>query len=714
MTSITFIFHLWIGMAVFFLFLSLVLSKNLQRWTIAIGGSFLGLVTLWLGGKVFAGNSLHLNLWAIHGIGTLKINCDSLSAFFIIVSGLVFIPVSIFSYSYLRHYLQKVNLKLFSFLYFVFLESIILIPLSGDVFSFFIFWELMTISSYLLVTVEFKKAENRRAAFIMLAMSEAGALLAVVAFLLLAIKAGSMDFSVIKKASLTVSSTFRWTIFLLSFLGFSVKAGVIPFNSWLPLAHPVSPANISALLSGVILNLGIYGILRVNMDLLPLNFISAGVIMLVIGAFSAIVGILYAATDKDLKKLLAHSSIENMGIVVAGLGAGFIFLVSGKNMYASMAFIAAFYHLLNHSLYKSLLFLGAGTVDYKTGTRNLDKMGGLLKKMPWTGTFILLGVISISALPPFNGFVSEWLTLEVLLRSVELSSIGIKLFFVLAGVLLALTAGLAVTAFVRAYAMGFLGIARSKNVEKATDGGKTILLSLLLLSFLCLALGVLPTYVVPQLDKIAFSYTHQSGVKALIPPFFQPQLAKKELSDSFVKDFHNLGAQIGKGLFSVRSLVFIHRGGKKNPVVFVMSSSYFLITLLFSLLFLFIVVKIWLARGRKVIYKPLWAGGVRRFFPQMFYTASAFAQPVKVVFDNIFRPQVEEVRKHINGKFRVSIMRIAREVHLIDRLILVPFKKASLYIYKILAKIHNGRVNNYCGYVLLTLLFLLLCLFWIR
>ncbi len=298
----------------------------------------------------------------------------------------------------------------------------------------------------------------------MLAMSEAGAIAMVLAFAILVNVAGRLDFPALRSTSAALAGAGGLAVFLLSFFGFAVKAGLLPLNSWLPRAHPVAPTNVSALLSGVMVNLGIYGILRINADLLPVADVGRGLLVLAIGSLSALVGILYATVENDLKRLLAHSTIENMGIVTAALGAAFVFMASGFAGIAAIALAAALYHMINHSAYKALLFIGSGAIEGATGTRDLDRLGGLLQRMPWTGAFWLVGALSIAALPPFNGFVSEWLTLQSILRSAVLSSSADKIGFALCGVALALTAGLAVTCFVKAFAMGFLGIARSGPV----------------------------------------------------------------------------------------------------------------------------------------------------------------------------------------------------------------------------------------------------------
>ena len=696
------------GMYILGIVAALLLPTRRTRLVMAAFGSMGSLAVLTIGIRVlFANSSYHISLWSVPNIGTLSVSVDHLSAFFLVVAGILFFASSLFSYEYLQHYSTRINLKAFSVSYFALLASVTAIPITGDVFSFLIAWEAMSLLCYLLVNTEYESDASREASYLMLSIGEAGTLAIAVAFIILSNAAGSTSFSVIKSAALSLRPGLYWMVFLLSFFGFATKVGLVPVNFWLPRAHPVALANISALLSGLILNLGLYGILRVNFDIMPITTCEPGVVILIVGAISALVGILYATIETDLKKILAHSSIENMGIICVGLGAGSIFRTSGYPVYSSIAMIAAIYHMLNHSMYKSLLFMGAGVVDTHAGSRDLDRLGGLLKRMPWTGFFILIGVLSISAMPPFNGFVSEWLTLESLLRSVELESLGLKIVFVAAGVALALTAGLAVTSFVRAFAMGFLGMPRSETAEKAREAGKPVLLSMAFLAFVCLALGVLPTYVIPTVDQVVAPFVGASGTRALVPPFFQNRPSASELPREFAADFHNLGARVGHGIVPGRGLAVIHRGGKNNPVVFAMSTSYMLIALILLLGVCVSIVWLVVARHRRVERRPRWDGGVRRFLPEMTYTASGFAQPVRVIFEAVLRPKIVDRRETIAEHFRVSIQRKRKEVHLVDRLILYPMTNVGQRIASALAMMHNGQINAYAGYALLALVIFL-------
>lgn len=680
---------------------------------IAVFGTLAAAFGITAGATILFGDAtFHVSLWSLPAVGVLQLSFDRLSAIFAVVSALVFIPVSLYSREHLRYYAERTGLKTFAVMYIGLFASIMLLTISGDIFTFLIAWEAMSLLLYFLVNTESKSTEARQASYLMLALGEAGTLAVAVAFLILANAAGSTSFSAIKAAAPSLTEGARWAVFLLSFIGFSVKMGLLPFNFWMPGAYSSAPANVAALLSGVTANLALYGVLRVNLDVLPISSPAPGLIIMAAGTLSALVGILYATIEKDLKSLLAHSTIENMGIIAVGIGAGFVFLAYGQAVLASIAFIAAFYHMINHSMYKSLLFLGAGTVETGTGTLDIDRLGGLLKKMPWTGLFALVGMLAIAAMPPFNGFVSEWLTLQSLLRSVELSSLGVKIAFVAAGAGLALTAGLAVTCFVRAFAMGFLGRARSKAVGTAREAGRLALAAMGLLALFCLALGVLPTYVIPAIDRVVSPLTGASGAQALIPPFFVTNAPASQLPASFAADFHNLGAQIGQNVLPGQGLAVLHRGGTANPVVFAMSTSYMLVALAVLLGLSAVLVWFFAARKHRVERRLGWDGGIRSLTPEMTYTATGFAQPVRVIFNAVLRPVTgENGTETIAGHFRMAIRRESKEVHVADRLVLRPFSRCALWISRMLARMHNGRVNAYAAYALLVLiLFLLIAL----
>ncbi len=684
---------------------SAVTPERLVPTVIAWIGSAASVLLMALGGSVVvAGHPMTLSLWSITPTDALVLSLDRLGGVFAAAAGLVCLPVSIFSAGYLGRYLGRYSLRSFGILYHALLAAIVLVLVAGDVLSFLLAWEAMAISSYLLVNYEHEDREHTRAGYLMLVMGEAGTVVAMLGLLVLANGAGGLSFGALRSAGAAIGGAGRWAVFLLTFFGFGVKAGLLPSSSWLPRAHPAAPANVSAILSGVILNLGLYGIVRVNLDLLPVDRVGPGVIVLIIGSLSALVGILYATTQNDLKTMLAHSSIENIGIVATGLGAGLIFGASGYPVLAGMAYITAFYHMVNHAAYKGLLFLGAGAVDVAAGARDMDRLGGLIRGMPWTALCFLIGALSIAAMPPFNGFVSEWLTLQMLLRSVELQATVVKIVFALCGAALALTSALAVTCFVKTFAMSFLGMARSAGAESARETTPAALAAMGLLAVACLTLGVIPTAVIPALDRVVTPLVHASAVDALVPPFFHPTVPGHALPPAFVADFHDLGAQVGRHVIPGPGLVVMHRGGLSNPVVFAMSTSYLLPVLALLLTLLYAVVRL-ATRARAVVRRTRWDGGLPRLDASMTYTATGFSNPVRVVFNAVFHPSVDDDTTEVVAEhFRTAVRRSRSEVYLADRLLTEPLARWSRRYARALAGMHHGRLNAYAGYVLLTLL----------
>lgn len=683
-----------------------------QRWlavVLAAVGSLAALIVLIAGTLLLVfGAEFHAVLWPVLTLGTLTLQSDPLSAFVLLVTAFVFLAVSIFSAAYLHKYLAQHNVRYFSLLYHALFASIVLVLIAGDVISFLIAWELMSIASYLLVNYECEHPESSRAGYVMLAMSEGGTIAVAIAFIIIAGTAGNFEFSALRTAAPSLNENLRWSIFVLSFFGFAVKAGLVPLNSWLPLAHPVAPTNVSALLSTVIVNLGIYGILRINLDLAPATAVAPGLIVLGIGSISALIGILYATIQGEMKRLLAHSTIENMGIVTASIGAAMVFLATGHQVVGAIALVAALYHLANHAVYKALLFVGTGAVEAGTGTRDLDRLGGIIRGMPLTGAFFLIGVLSIAALPPFNGFVSEWLTLQTILRSAVLSSTAVKIMFALCGALLALTAGLAVTCFAKVFATGFLGMSRSAaaaNVQEASIVTRT---SLALLAVMCVVMGVLPTYVIPMIDRAVTPLAHESATTALVPPFFTASAQQQErVPSAFLSEFHDLGAQVGRKFLPGRGLVVLDRGGEANPVVFAMSTSYMVVALVVILGLIFTIFRV-LTRRRACARGVVWDGGLRHLSPGATYTATGFSNPVRVIFAALLTPAAsEQSTEAVAVHFRTAIKREYTEVHIIDRFVLQPPIRLLQNLASFARRMHVGNVNAYAAYVLLAMLVVL-------
>ena len=688
--------------------LSLILSERRNPATLAWVASLSSAIILLASGKVLlSGQTFQTELWRISSLGAISLKMDRLSALFIFVTGIVFLPVSLYSARYLERYLGRYSLKSFGVFYHLLFASIVFILISADVLSFLLAWEAMSILCYLLVNYEHDNEDNTRSGLLMLAMSEAGTLAVVLGFLILAKASGNLGFGSLGSAAASMGNPARLAVFLLAFFGFSVKAGLVPVNTWLPRAHTAAPGSFSAILSGATLNLGIYGIIRVNAAILHQTSVGPGVIVLIIGSLSALLGILYAVTENDMKKMLAHSSIENMGIVTVGLGAGFIFTAMGHPVLAGIAFITSLYHMTNHSLFKTLLFLGAGGIDSRTGTRNMDRLGGLIRSMPWTGLFFLAGALSIAALPPFNGFVSEWLTFQTLLRSALLQSVPVKIVFALSGAALALTAGLAVTCFVKAFAMSFLGVTRSEAARKAVELPWSMGIPMALLASLCLVAGILPTYIIPVLDRTVTPLVHESVADELVPPFFTAGKGTPKFNRDFISEFHNLGAQVGKDILPGRGLIVLHRGTERNPVVYAMSTSYTVVVLLLLLGGTFVLVRVF-TRARKVRKRAAWNGGLRRLLPGMTYTATGFSNPVRVIFETIFHPTVvEETKSAVEEHFRIAIEKERREIHVVERLVLQPLVGMLRNTAGLIGSMHVGSVNVYAVYVLIGLVLLL-------
>jgi hydrogenase-4 component B len=681
--------------------IALLLSERVAARVLAVSGCSASALAFAGGvGTLLAGASGDFPLWSLPVLGPIAVGTTPLAALFQCIAAVVCFATSLYSIRYIERYNHEYSARAFAAWYGALLASIIALFICRDMISFFLVWEIVAISSAALVAYEWRKDSDARAAFIMLAMSEAGTVAAIVAMLLVRGASGSLLFGA---PAATPSPAVAWVVFVLSFFGFGVKAGLLPVNSWLPRAHSRAPGNVSALLSGVILNLGVYGIVLVNLQLVRVPLVGEGVVVLLVGAASAVVGILYATIEDDLKTMLAYSSVENIGIALTGFGAAFVFVATHQPLFAAIGFAAGIYHLANHSAYKGLLFLGAATVDAKLGVRSMNRLGGVIRVLPVTAAFFLVGVLAIAAIPPFNGFVSEWMTFQALLRSVALSPLALRAVFALCGAALALTAALAVTCFVKAFGMTFLGAPRS-SIEKPSDVGTTMKLGMGLLAVECILLGVLPTYVLSTIARgVIDLFGSQAVLAALVPPFFHPSAGPAPLPPAFVADFHALGAQIGSAIPG-RGWVVMLRGGATNPVVFAMSTTYLVLILVLFIAIAYAIAR-FLARGRSVAPSATWGGGLRRILPEMTYTATGFSNPVRVIFDAIFNPtEVENERETIHEHFRSAIRRKREDVFLADRLLTVPVAIGAQRLAAVLARMHHGRLPAYVGYALVTLI----------
>ncbi|MFA6320351.1 MAG: proton-conducting transporter membrane subunit [Candidatus Omnitrophota bacterium] len=427
---------------------------------------------------------------------------DPLAIFFLIVIGLVCIPSAIFSIGYMQGESAKKKVIGWSLLV-IFTMSMCMVVTSGNLLSFLIFWEIMSLASYFLVVFDFKHEKAVRAGTIYLIMTHIGTACIMAAFFMLYNCAGSFDFNVLKQAVTSLPPQVANIVFLLLFVGFATKAGVVPMHVWLPYAHPEAPSHISSIMSGVMIKIAIYGMIRFFITLLGPGPAWWGVLIMGFGMISCLVGVIYALMDQKLKKLLAYSSVENIGIILLGVGAAMFFGSIGIAAVAVLSLCAGLYHIVNHALFKGLLFLCAGSVLKTTLLHDMEKMGGLIKAMPATGLLFLVGAMGISALPPFNGFVSEWLTFQAFFSGVLQSQGGVKFFMVLSAAVLALTSGLAAACFVKAFGIAFLAMPRSARAKEAKEASLSMRAGMAILAAGVVLFGIGAGFIAPLIFNVA-------------------------------------------------------------------------------------------------------------------------------------------------------------------------------------------------------------------
>lgn len=588
---------------------------------------------------------------------------DPLAGFFLFIVGFVTFIAACYGPAYIGEYIgAQLSLGPLTVFTGLFVGGMFLVLLSADAFSFMFAWELMSVASYFLVVFQHQKAENRHAAFIYLLMAVVGGAFLFLAYGVLAGFSGAFTFAAMQTAGL--SPTWATIAFSLAFIGFGLKAGIVPLHVWLPLAHPVAPSHISALMSGVMLKVAIYGFIRFVFGLLGGITWQWGVVVLLVGSISAVLGVLYALMQHDLKRLLAYHSVENIGIIYIGLGLSMIFYATGHMEIAALALIAALYHCLNHALFKSLLFLGAGVILQQSKQHDMEKMGGLIKKMPVTAFCFLIGCISISALPPFNGFVSEWLTFQAALQGTILKSGILGAMIPVAAAMLALTGALAAACFVKVYGIVFLGLPRSQEIEEARDPSFGMLFGQILLAVCCLGFGVFPTWVVRAINGIA------EGL-------------------------------IGTGLSSATDNGWLWLT-PVNP----QTASYGAPAVFFGILVSWLVVFVFLhpiRRDNRIRIAPAWDCGFGPLNSRMQYTASAFAMPIRRIFSVVWLI-FEKVEPAGPGKGPRYYLKIDDRIWL---MLYVPIGKLMLKIAERTSRIQGGNLRVYLCYSFFTLLFLL-------
>jgi len=519
---------------------------------------------------------------------------------------------------------------------------------------------------------EHEKSDVRYAGLFYLIMTHVGTAFIVLTFLLLFQGSGSFSFEGFRRPDQAFSDGMRTMAFLTALIGFGTKAGIVPLHVWLPYAHPAAPSHISALMSGVMIKTAIYGLIRVYFDFFGGHFPWWwGFVVLAIGAVSALLGVMYALMEHDLKSLLAYHSVENIGIILLGIGAGMIFHSYGLEQLAALGLIAGLYHTLNHAIFKALLFFGAGSLLYATHTRNMEEYGGLLRRMPWTGAFFLIGAVSIAALPPTNGFISEWLIFQSLFLSYEMPSLLMKLMLPIAAAMLALTGVLALTCFAKAFGISFLALPRSSHAKHAEEVPWPMRIGMAFLAASCIALGLAPMLAVPMMDRVTASMIGTS------------------IADRMVA----LG---GWALAPVN----VEFSSLSSPVLgFVLAATAALGLALVALY----------SGTRPYRYGKTWACGLN-LTPRMEYSATGFVQPIKRVFSTIYQPTVKLETEFLEES-RYFAKRRRFEFHIepvFQKYLYDPVITFMSGLADRLRIVQAGSLHLYLAYMFVTLVLLLL------
>lgn len=503
---------------IIFTFFLFILPKNLQYYfALLLHTIVISISGVWSVKALILSSKLTLDFIPFLG-NIIPIEIDQLSAFFILVIDLTMLTGIIYAKGYLQPYFKKKNKTEIAWHFFNFLWlhiSMILVVSLRDAIPFLMIWEIMSLSSFFLVIFESEKKETIKIGIKYLIQMHIGIVFIMIGFILAYVKTGAA-FS-FDGLSIYFASHNPFGLFLLFFIGFGIKAGFIPLHSWLPHAHPAAPSHVSGVMSGVMIKMGIYGILRVLMYIHN-DLFNIGLFILIISLTSGIAGVSLAIVQHDVKKLLAYHSIENIGIIGIGIGLGVIGIAEGIPILAALGFGGGILHILNHSLFKSLLFYTAGSVYKQTHTRNIEQLGGLIKKMPKTAIFFLLGALAISGLPPFNGFISEFLIYSGIFHSLHSASLFTDIVLMFSFVGLAIIGGLALFCFTKVFSVIFLGTARSSKVEHATEVDSSMLIPDFIIGFMIILIGFVPFIFMHPLSQIISLFSiNTAGINQIIP-----------------------------------------------------------------------------------------------------------------------------------------------------------------------------------------------------
>jgi hydrogenase-4 component B len=585
---------------------------------------------------------------------------DSLSAFFLLLLGATGSAISLYSAGYFRAS-EGTAPGLICLQYHVFLAAMALVLVADDAYLFMVAWESMALSSFFLVTTEHRLPEIRRAGFLYLLIAHIGAIAILLCFGVL--QGGSGDYTFAAMRSVHLTDAWPSVAFFLALFGFGAKAGLLPLHIWLPEAHPAAPSPVSALMSGVMLKTAIYGLLRVTFDLQHTQIWWWGVAALGIGLVTALFGVIFAAAQSDMKRLLAYSSIENIGIIVAGIGLTILFKSYGKTLLAAITLTAVLYHALNHAFFKSLLFLATGSVLHATRERSLGKLGGLIHRMPWVAWLALVGVLACAGLPPLNGFVSEWLLLQAFLFTPSLPQSFVNMLVPLAAAALVLAVALSAYVMVKFYGVIFLGRPREANLAYAKDAGRFEKVALVWLAAGCVLLGIFPVNVIALIDPINKMLVGSSAINGTSSTWL-------------------LLAPVNADRSSYSPLIMLA------------------VILAIVLLTVQIVHRHYHGRVRRA---PPWDCGFPAQTPRMQDTAEGFGQPIRTVFEPFFR-----MRRHLPSPFDTAPRyEVTAEDHFWYWLY-VPIARGADVLARLVGSIQQGRISVYLTYSFFTLLALLL------
>ncbi len=642
-------------------FLKLHKLNNLLVHSLCMLASLTGVVAavwqIWLGDPVVKLAELSLPISLI----TINITIDRLASFFVLALSVLVFCVSVYSLGYISHYFGKRNVGLFNFLYSSFVLSMFFVFIVGNAILFFVAWEIMSLLSYFLVVFESEQRENQKAGILYIVMTHIGASFLLIGFMMMYSYTGSFD---IFASSTVIPIVAKNVMFLLFLVGFGVKAGIIPFHIWLPYAHPAASSNVSALMSGIMIKTAIYGLIRFVLFYLNISSAWWGPLILGLGIVSAVLGVAYALMEQDIKRLLAFSSIENIGIILIGLGISFLAFAQSNLVVGSLALTAALFHTFNHTLFKGGLFLGAGAIQYATGTKNIEELGGLIKKLPITSLFVLGFALAISAIVPFNGFVSEWLTYQSLFLGISMGNGSMNIIYIIAVAALAMAGALAAVCFIKLFGIAFLGLPRSEKAEKAREVPVTMQAGMGLLAALCLLSGVLPMLFLRLVDKVVSSFTGTANAG--------------QLQGGWLIAYYPVEVD-GNSIYPLM-LVFV--------IVLVVFLALGIIRLLGGPY-----------RERKY---GTWDCGYRNLNARMQYSGTGFSKPLRIVFRILYRP----TRKLETGEgstiyFPVSLKYSVTTESIFERYLYNPILFiANRFSIKAGSMIQTGSIHLYLLYIL--------------